>query len=514
MKKKLIILLLLVITSITKGQEKINSFILDLKQKNSEIKDVFPVVNDETGNYVLFVSDAKNVFAYKFDNNFKVVGKIISEKKQRKFSDFLGYSISDNGDYCLYMQSKNFKTEFLKITFSFTSNTSENSNFKLDKGTQQNSETFVKALSHNNKFYIISILYQGKGFLLRELDGKTVNFNTIGENVEGFLSKKNKKITVRKAFYQNRENVSIIEESLPNSIEIVAEPIKIYKRKESLLFTFDQSPIQTEVLKVSLNDLSEEFLLFDKPIKQMKEKKKTNSFIYNDKLLLVTSIYHGMQASIYNINTNIEEKKFLINRDQPIDFKNSSIIQEGGMLNDYREIKGTNNFLRKLNSGKIGISLRKINDDVFQMNIGGYKEQKSSGPMLMPGFGGIPVGSFGAFSVSINPTQFAFNSYSGSKSIRIKCLLDANLNHIEGTVPKNIFDKINDYEDGIKKEEEAEEGEDEYGLYNTSKGVQKGLSGNTNLSSNGNIIFKYKDYFIKTFYDSKNKEFTFRKFIE
>jgi hypothetical protein len=510
MKKKFIIIVLLIITSTIKGQEEIGKFVLDLKQNNSGIKDVFPVINDKTGNYVLFVSDSKNVYAYKFNNSFKVIGKIISEKKKKKFSDFLGYSISDKGDYTLYMQNKNFKTEFLQINFSFDLNTSESSNFRLDKGTQQIKETFVKALSHNNKFYIISVLYEEKGFFLREIDGENVNFYTIGENIEGFLSKRNKKSNIRKIFYENRNNVSIVEEGLPNSIEMVAEPIKIYKRKKSLTFTFDQNPLQTQILKINLADFSEDFSLFNKPMKTSKERKKTNSFIYGENILLITVIYNGVQAYIYNTITNKEERSFVVYGKKTIEFKNSPIIQEGGMYNNYREIDGTNNFLRKLNSGKVGISLRKLSENLFQMNIGGYKEQKRGGAMPMPGFGGLPVAGFGSFSLAINPTQFAFNSYSNTKSIRIECLLDSKFNSIRGEVPENIFDKINTYEEGIKSKLNYEEEEDEYGV-STSNFSDGGVQ---DLNSNGNIIFKYDGYFVKTFYNKANKEFTFRKFIE
>jgi hypothetical protein len=92
-------------------------------------------------------------------------------------------------------------------------------------------------------------------------------------------------------------------------------------------------------------------------------------------------------------------------------------------------------------------------------------------------------------------------------------LLDLEFNSIEGEVPENIFDRINTYEESIKPkvvfEEEAEE--DEYGFSNTDKAI----NGETiDLNSNGNIIFKYNGYFVKTFYNKKDKEFTFRKFIE
>ena len=62
---------------------------------------------------------------------------------------------------------------------------------------------------------------------------------------------------------------------------------------------------------------------------------------------------------------------------------------------------------------------------------------------MMPMGFGMPMASFGGVSVFFNPVYFAYNSYVNTKSTYVNCLLDQNLNHLEGVFPKNEFDKIN-----------------------------------------------------------------------
>lgn len=256
MKKKVVLLFVVLNSYFLLGQEEIGSFILDLKQNNSEIKDVFPVVNDKTGDYVLFVSDAKNAYAYKFNNKFELIGKIKSERKQREFSSFFGYSISNTGDYHLFMREKNNEINFLRITFSFESNTTKLTKFSLNNYSGGTKENFVKAFSHNNKFYIISVANKSKGFFIREIYNEEINTFTVGDKTEKFFSKKDKKINVGKLIYKNRFNISLIDEQLPNTIEIVGEPVKIYKRTNSLIFSFDENHKKSQFLKVNLNDFT------------------------------------------------------------------------------------------------------------------------------------------------------------------------------------------------------------------------------------------------------------------
>jgi hypothetical protein len=59
-------------------------------------------------------------------------------------------------------------------------------------------------------------------------------------------------------------------------------------------------------------------------------------------------------------------------------------------------------------------------------------------------------------------------------------LFDANFNHIKGEIKENAFDKMKDFKSNNK----------------------------------GSTVFKYKDYYIKTSYNTFSKDFIFRKFTD
>jgi len=104
--------------------------------------------------------------------------------------------------------------------------------------------------------------------------------------------------------------------------------------------------------------------------------------------------------------------------------------------------------------------------------------------MMMPIGMGIPIASFGSATVFFNPTYFAYNSYTSSKSTHIKGLFDTNFNHIKGELKQNVFDKIND-----------------------SK-IEK------STAQKGKTVFKYKDFYIVGDYLVWDKKYILRKFID
>nr|BFF39220.1 hypothetical protein BACY1_10250 [Tenacibaculum mesophilum] len=176
-------------------------------------------------------------------------------------------------------------------------------------------------------------------------------------------------------------------------------------------------------------------------------------------------------------------KEYAASKDEEILFKNSPIIQKGGFYNGYRELEKTKKFLRKITTGKIGVSVIK-NKNSYLFTIGGYVEQRSAAPMMMAGFGGIggPIASLGSVNVNLffNPTMFAYNSFTNTKSTQIECLFDTGFEHIKDTkIPRNIFDKI---------------------------------KSTPRKSDIAYTIFKYKDFYIRSDYTPSDKTYHLRKF--
>ena len=106
MIKKIFTILFICFLQNTSSQETLLTFNNHLKTSSSYIKDVIPIVNEETGEMAFFVADAKNVYGYKIDADFKIKEKITSKEKSRKYKVLIGSSVSNNDSYRVFLTKK------------------------------------------------------------------------------------------------------------------------------------------------------------------------------------------------------------------------------------------------------------------------------------------------------------------------------------------------------------------------------------------------------------------------
>ena len=89
MLKKIILVFLIGVSINTSSQETLIVLKNSLKTSATFIKDVIPIVNKVNDEIAFFVVDAKNVYGYRIDSNFKVLGKIKSEDKSSKYKTLI-----------------------------------------------------------------------------------------------------------------------------------------------------------------------------------------------------------------------------------------------------------------------------------------------------------------------------------------------------------------------------------------------------------------------------------------
>lgn len=217
----------------------------------------------------------------------------------------------------------------------------------------------------------------------------------------------------------------------------------MYGFLDKIIFSFDKNNDLTQVLVIRLDDYATKKETYEK---HLTKAKRSNSFLLNDTIFIASANKKELLFEIVDTQSKNILKELNIYEDKEIEFKNSPIVQRGGAYASYRELKTAKQFLRKITTDKFGISVLKT-EDKYEFSIGGYSPQASGGGMMMPGFGGIPVGAIGGATMFFNPTMFAYSSMNGTKSTQIDCLFDLNFENIEGEIPKNSFDKINDFID-------------------------------------------------------------------
>jgi len=453
------------------SQETLINFQNDLKTSSSDIKDVIPVVNTETDEIAFFVVDAKNVYGYKIDANFKVSEKLTSEEKRRKFKVIIGSSASNDDSYRVFLTNKN-QNNFASVRFSFNDGSTSLKEFSIDEN-----ETFIQTVVSKNKFFLIagSKLNNNLSIYTFNENGDPQK-NNIDISDLRFIDTKGKNKGLASLLIQD-DDLNKFEENTPNSIELTSEFRKMFVRDHTILITLDHHKMFTQVLQIDLNTLLASSFQFRKP-KLGEKAKRTNSYLNGDHLFTLATTKDEFTVEILDFETGNLVKEYSATKNDAITFKNTPIMQEGGLYDSSRELGKTKRFLRRIAKGNTGLTVRKVKNQ-YHVTIGGYIVQRTNAGMMMP-FGGIPIGSIGAATVFFNPAQIAFNSFTNNKTTRIESLFDTDFNHIPGEIEENAFDKMKDFKS----------------------------------NNNGGTVFKYKDFFIKTRYNSFSKEFNFKKFTD
>ncbi len=488
MKKLFFLFTFLGISQLLCAQKSIVGFENSLKTSTSKIKDVIPIINENTDDVALFFADAKNVYGYLFDAKFELQHKLSSPEKRRKYKVLIGSSILKNGSYRIFLTNKGH-TRFSSMTLSFDKKEQPQlTEFNL----QDANERFIQTVIYKNRFYLISAAKRApekkiysEGIYVYTFNQEGVpKRNHIDTNHFIILDKKGNAASPAKLMAPYANSIQKIEDNVPNAIEVAAGDRKMYTQDHKVIFSFDHNKEHVQFLEIDLNTLKATKKSFAKPMTGTeKSRKKTNSYLNGDRVFMVAATKENFTFQVTNYQTDSLIKEYSITRNDTIKFKNTPIIQEGGVYDNLRELESSKKFLRKITAQKIGVSAIKV-DGIYHVTLGGYVEQRGGGGMMMPmgGFGGIPIGSFGNFNLFFNPTMFAYNSFSNTKSTRIECLFDDDFDHLGGDVPENVFDKI----DAFLPDDIGE----------------------------GETIFSYKDYYILLDRVSNSNTFALRKFKE
>ena len=250
-------------------------------------------------------------------------------------------------------------------------------------------------------------------------DNKILNFSVLSQYLHNFICKNN---------YTQRVNEIKISNDCSNEV--------------------------TQIVTISLNSFESSFTEFKKEnFAELGIWGNSNSFFHEGNLLQMELNEEKMIISIKDENNQLK-KKYEVKVNEEIDFKNSDIIQVGGVLDKYRILETTKQFLKKANSGNCGLSVYELNSN-FYIEMGVSEQVNKGGGGMMMG-GGLPMaGGVGGTSVVFNPTFSNFNSYKSNRVVSIKCLFDINFNHLKGDLKPLAFDKIKTFLD-VKPEKKCQ----------------------------------------------------------
>lgn len=450
-RNKLLLLILNLVYVYSFSQNEVLEVPVGYQSTFFDGKEALAISNENTGDLVLFIEDVDISKVYLLNKNLEITSEFIIKSLPSSFKNFIGHQINDNGSYSIFFTNTN-KRKYGELNLDFSNKVSTNNeiDFKFKK------EAYMESVSFKGKFYMMSAtkssndvnFYNFKNGTFSK--NKTISFDFLETVSSDGYKKQAYHHLVTKGLGASGSLVKM-DINIPNSIDITSKPNKLYTIDNQFVFTFDNDKNKTKVVTLSPETFEFTVSEFDQPITNQIDFINHNSYLYDDKIFQIKSSASLMKFTIKDLNTKELLKEITLNKKDSITFKNTPIIQEGPGLfagKKTREMEETTKFLRKISRGDIGISVFKQNDD-YKIILGSKIEIRSGGGGFSPmgGFGGIPMGGIGPFTMSFNPTFYAYGGYSSSKSTHIDCLFDSEFKHVQGEISKNVFDKIKSFED-------------------------------------------------------------------
>ena len=428
----------------------------------------YALSNSQTDDVLIIAEGSDLTRALLLNEDYQVKNQSIAKPLQSSFNDFIGYRITKDVYTIFFTNTKQNKFGVLEFDMSSKMNKTKKLDFKLKK------EKYLESVFYNNEMYLFTISKQSSNINMYVFDDvyntskHTFSFKEAefpNPNSSSFTMDVYDQLVVgSNTFSPIILNLVKIADENPNVIETTSKEIKLYQKGEQVIFTFDKNHVKTDIYTINLKTKDLKHQAFEKVSKERNEFKKHNSFLYDDILFQIASENDKMNFRAVDISSGSIIKEYLISKEDKITFKNSPIIQEkstsdllGKPVEHSRNLEKTKQFLRKISSSNLGISVYETKG-IYNIILGGAKEIVGTGGVAAIGFGmaggmagAALAGGIANMNYSFNPVFHGYSSYQNTKSTYINCLFDKNLNHVEGKIPLNIYDDVNDFEANLTK---------------------------------------------------------------
>lgn len=420
-----------------------NWFSIDTNKftEGQDLKQVINIVNEQDNELAVFFRYKTFIVAHIYNKTANIVNTFKVQTLPKYEHNYFGASFIKDKTYTLFFKS-DFGTKFSALTINFNTSSFLYSD-KLDMPLK--SEKIVGSFEYKSKIHILTTvkktsklkIYQLKNF--ENFTVKTFDFsNTKFVTYRGFDTNLNEILKGPNA----DPSASMVNHGEPTSLEMVTQHNKIYLNKDKLILTSDIDDLHTRVISINLETEEQAYHKFPKISYDRKHRgSKSNSFVLDNHLFNMYISKEKLDFSIYDLTSKTLLKNIVISDKDSITFKNSPIILEGGDFQSYRELDRTKQFMRKVTNSNPGISVYK-NNGKYVVTLG-CSETTTTSPFMVYYAGGAIGGMIAGITSSILTTNFL--SYTKTKSTRIECLFDNQLNSLEGSIPQNSFNIINAY---------------------------------------------------------------------
>jgi hypothetical protein len=463
MIRQVVVFFLLTAGFALQAQEILYQKEISLKRGFGDKRESYPVTNHTDESVSFFLLDNRTVKGNLFDGALNLIDSLEAPRPDNSHAELLGSTYSDK-TYNLFFSTKSYKS--IKV-------------LQFDYGRHKFAETMI-SLPLKKEMYVGSASYHGKFYMLT-----VVKFKSILKLYEftGNAKSREQAYDFGKERFSNfspytlysillNNGFTSIDNEVPNAIDVVAKKNKAYFGNGMMMLTIDNDLTRTGLISIDLKSLNGNLKFYNQGYTDCRNNlsASANSYIYKNNLYQFIVCSDGMEFSISDLASGQTVNEYKVSKEDEIYFKNTPVLSQTGSNNtdeDGKALTKTKQFLRRVASSDAGISVYETNAGV-QITLGGYKVVQNgpaTSPMMMtPGFGmgmgmgmGMPYGMYSPMYYRYNPTYYGYNSYKYTRSVYFKSLLNkTSFQHQQGSIPKNAFDKIQQFTKEIDKEMIAE----------------------------------------------------------
>jgi len=381
----------------------------------------------------------------------------------------------------IYLKDLAFKNI---LTFSFpTDNSMAKNTIKFEK--KDKDEIILSYLNHDNRFYVLSNSKNSSKLQLYKFSYNSYDILEYDFSSERFYSEDEKSTNLYTLL--QKQEISIIENDIPSSIEETSKKFKLYKQDNEFLITLNHRKNNTKIIHLDFdNPQNSKVDLFFIPVAAFKYQVFSNSLVHKNRLFQFLASKNDFFMQVFELNSKELLKEYKFTRDyNNIPFSNSPLyIGNGSIASELDEIYETNKFLKYISSKHLGAMAYEKNGNLI-LTIGGLYTINSGGGMMFPGGGGFYGAGNGMVNTAVNPVFWMYDSYSTRSAVFTRCLFDMkNLEHQKGFAPINVFDLISIY----KKQDIKD------------------------LKTSLETIYKYDDFYVLGYFNLKSEEYAMIKF--
>ncbi|HEY0654312.1 MAG TPA: hypothetical protein VGD65_14330 [Chryseosolibacter sp.] len=465
---------------------------MELSRSLKEQRGCYPVVDAKTGNIHLILYNHKSINVLTVGGDFSFKGERMDDRPADT-REILGHALTGNQLCIFFNTSASSKITRLKLNLE----TSEKEIDRLEIGGDK--EKYITSFSVDDNFVVMQALRNSNELILYTYSAKQ-ELSRVTHDFSGQKFSLEEGDALETILRQWRPE--FIESKIPNPLEITSAKTKVFQSDSSLILTLDNEKYRTAVVSLPFDGTKGAVKFFNHGFIDCGESVlySSNSYLHQNFLYQFKVCQNAMGVTISSVASGDVIKKYTVQREGEIDFKNTDIIQEGSETNAdaRRELSKTKQFLRKCSYSNAAISVYPQRDEIV-MVVGSFKEITRGGPgipMYSPGTQISTPGGTITTPGSYNPVYTGYGAYKFSKAVYFKSKLkNSTFDHSPGLVFDDAFKKIKNYSEVHIQEKN----------YMSAGDI-------SSVPLIAETLFKRNERYYLGYYDKENKRYVLREF--